>query len=157
MIFPMQFIPKDYESKETWGDIRQSSFCSNLIQAYNSDVGKKLVREGLSQIKGQTSQVDAEALPIRSVDDDPSDTCIGRSVLIRYMANFEYLDHRNRNQKKKLEVIKASRYFEKDFRKFVERHGFSIVVALDVETNIKAFMIKFVGPETVPNNSGDST
>lgn len=155
LIFPMQFIPEEYEPVVAWAGIENSDYGLQLIKAYNSPEGLNLVRAGLSQIKGQTREITAQAQPIKSVGGIPSDDCIGRSVVIRYMANFEHLNQRGAKTNKKLEIIKASRYFEKDFRHFVDRHGFAFREDFEIAENVKAFLIEFVGRNTDSQDIGD--
>ena len=155
LVFPMQFIPPSYASTDTWADIANSDYGRELINAYNSPEGLKLVREGLSQIKGQTRLVTAQAQPIRPIGGIPSDDCIGRSVMIRYMADFEHLDMGDRKVRKKLEIIKASRFFESDFLCFLNRHGFAIRQEIAVGENIKTFLVEFVGKNISDPNNGE--
>lgn len=156
LIFPMQFIPDAYEPPEAWAGIETSDYGKQLIQAYNSQEGFNLVRAGLSQIKGQTGDMTAKAQPIKSVLGTPSIDCIGRSIVIRYMAHFHHEKRQGGTAEKKLEIIKASRYFERDFRHFVELHGFEIKEAVSVAENVKAFLIQFVGSKMDNQSIGDS-
>lgn len=148
LIFPIQFIPPQFSEGQAWSGIESSNYGKELIASYNSEEGKRLVKAGLGQIKGQTSDFSAAALPIRVVGGTPGEDCIGRSVLIRYMATFRHQGRGGAQRTKRLEIIKTSRYFESDFLAFLVRHGFEVKENIETFPNTKTLLIEFVGKST---------
>lgn len=146
LIFPIQFIPEEYNSNVSFNSIQDTPYCRDVINAYNSAEGQKLVAAGLSQIKGLTkTPPSAKALPIKSSRGVASKDCIGRKVEIQYMAEFNYKNRMGHNRIKNLEIIKTSRYFEKEFVAFLAAHRFEVKGAIPTATDTKTLFVEFVG------------
>lgn len=148
LIFPMEFIPQIYEDEIAFSGISKSGYCAELIKAYNSPEGQKLVLAGLNQINDLKVPAKATARPIRSISSEPSENCIGRAVEIQYIAELHHKNRYGGTDMKELEVIKTTRYFENDFFSFLNKHGYLVKKYFKTSEHTKTLFVEFVGRDS---------